>query len=102
MQSYLLNVNIPVSCGYPVNQTDDSSVKVKSYTDHPALEGTNITLSCPPGLLLKGPNISMCMRNGEWDPDPKKVECTGNNIIMDNHDNIVYDTLNCSECLIYQ
>ena len=43
----------------------------------PAREGTNITLLCPPGLELIGPNTSMCMGNGKWEPDPMKVECKG-------------------------
>ena len=43
----------------------------------PAREGTNITLHCPPGLELIGPNTSMCMGNGKWEPDPMEVECKG-------------------------
>ena len=44
---------------------------------YPALEGTNVTFSCPPGLILTGPNTSTCMRNGEWEPTPQDVKCLG-------------------------
>ena len=39
--------------------------------------GSNITLSCPPGLVLSGPSTSICMENGEWEPHPSEVECEG-------------------------
>ena len=41
------------------------------------LKGTNITFSCPPGLVLSGPNTSTCMENGEWEPTSEEVECKG-------------------------
>ena len=41
------------------------------------LEGTNINFSCLPELILTGPNKSTCMGNGEWEPSPNEVECTG-------------------------
>ena len=46
------------------------------YED-PALEGEIITFTCLLGLEFSGPISSMCMRNGEWDPDPGEVNCTG-------------------------
>ena len=51
-------------------------VTIEGYED-PALEGENITFICPPGSMLSGPNSSTCMRNGEWEPHPKDVACTG-------------------------
>ena len=45
---------------------------------NPALEGTNITFSCPLGMVLTGPTgVATCMRNGEWEPDPGRVQCKG-------------------------
>ena len=44
--------------------------------EHPALEGDNITFICPTGVILSGPNSSACMGNGEWEPDPRVVNCT--------------------------
>ena len=46
------------------------------YED-PALEGQNITFTCPPRQMLNGSNASSCTGDGEWEPDPRKVECTG-------------------------
>ena len=46
------------------------------YED-PAREGQNISFICPSGQALSGPNSSICMENGEWEPDPGEVECTG-------------------------
>ena len=46
------------------------------YED-PALEGEIITFTCSPGLELSGPISAMCMRSGEWEPDPGEVNCTG-------------------------
>ena len=51
-------------------------VVTKRYHD-PALEGDNITFTCPTGAILNGPNSSTCMGNGEWEPDPREVNCTG-------------------------
>ena len=45
--------------------------------EDPALEGENITFTCNNGLILVGPNSSTCMGNGEWEPDPREVNCTG-------------------------
>ena len=55
-----------------------SSVLVMGGTDV-ALQGDNITFTCSSGLALNGPNISICMRNGEWEPDPRKVACKRKN-----------------------
>ena len=62
-------------CGSIVNQTDES---VRIHDDpYPAVEGTNATFSCPPGLVLTGPNTSTCVRDGEWEPDPQHLKCLG-------------------------
>ena len=49
---------------------------IEGYAD-PALEGKNITLTCGYGLTLIGPNSSTCMGNGEWEPEPREVNCIG-------------------------
>ena len=46
------------------------------YMD-PAMEGAAIIFECPPQFVLVGPNATTCMGNGEWEPDPRKVECKG-------------------------
>ena len=44
---------------------------------HPAALGSNATFSCPLGLEMTGPNSSICMENGEWEPDPREIACKG-------------------------
>ena len=44
--------------------------------ENPVLEGVNITFICPTGAIFSGPNSSTCMGNGEWEPDPRMVNCT--------------------------
>ena len=46
------------------------------YTD-PLIEGNTISLLCPHGLTLTGPDTSTCMSNGEWEPDIRNVTCVG-------------------------
>ena len=54
-----------------------TNARVLGYID-PALEGQTITFFCPsPRQAISGPNSSICMGNGKWDPDPGEVECTG-------------------------
>ena len=55
------------------NQTDKY---ISVHGDmNPAVEGTNVTFTCPPGLMLTGLNTSTCMRDGEWEPDPQHLKC---------------------------
>ena len=55
-----------------------TGVIVKGYKA-PALEGLNVSFSCPTGLQLEltGPNTTTCMENGEWEPDPFNLKCEG-------------------------
>ena len=59
-------------CSDPMELTNAIAV---GYED-PALERQNITFTCRPGQVLNGSNTSTCMGNGEWEPDPREVECT--------------------------
>ena len=34
-----------------------------------------MTLSCTSGQMLSGPSTSICMGNGEWEPDLREAEC---------------------------
>ena len=52
----------------------NSNVRVMGYED-PAFEGNRVTFTCPSGQILDGSNSSTCMGNGEWEPDPKEVDC---------------------------
>jgi hypothetical protein len=53
-----------------------------SQDSHPLIEGQFITYTCPPGFALTGPNMSVCMGNREWEPDPGQVDCIGDAIIV--------------------
>ena len=54
------------------------TVVVSEYTpDWPVVEGTNVIFGCSNGLVLSGPNVSTCMENGQWVPDPSEVKCKG-------------------------
>ena len=80
-------------CRHPTEQVDDA-VRVIGFTE-PAVRGTNVTLTCPPGLVLTGPDNLTCMGNGEWEPDPKDVECNSENMIRITEDS--FEALNRCE-----
>ena len=62
-----------------INNT--SNVRIIYDRDTP-INGSRIHLNCPPGLVLNGPSTytSICMENGEWEPNPRKVKCDGNTL----------------------
>ena len=65
-----------VTCGNLTSQID-SSIKVLGYV-YPPVRGSSVLLVCSScGFELTGPNVSTCMENGEWEPDPGEVECKG-------------------------
>ena len=41
----------------------------------PVMEGFVVGFSCRSEFILSGPNSSTCRKNGEWEPDPREVEC---------------------------
>ena len=65
-----------VKCG-ALTGVVGASVQVAFDDRQPALEGTTVSFSCPPGLVLAGPNTTTCMENGEWEPDPTNIKCKG-------------------------
>ena len=40
-------------------------------------ESATFTFSCPPELVLIGPNSTTCRGNGEWEPDPSGLTYAG-------------------------
>ena len=58
----------------------------------PHLEGQFITYTCPPGFNLTGPNASVCTGNGEWEPNPGKVDCIGSIMMPILRDTIIVCT----------
>ena len=62
-------------CSDPSTLANDGVI-VDGYED-PALEGENVMFSCPSELATIGRNSATCMGNGEWEPDPREVNCIG-------------------------
>ena len=58
------------------NELNSSTVRAIGNTT-PALEGDDVTFSCPFGQDINGSNVSTCMGNGKWEPDPGDVTCIG-------------------------
>jgi hypothetical protein len=65
-----------VICNHPFQDVDNNSVIIEGYMD-PALEGVVLSFDCPSQQVLIGPNTTTCMGNGEWEPDPRELECKG-------------------------
>jgi hypothetical protein len=71
-------INFTAKCDSPILLlSEDSERLVNADYSHPAIEGTNVSFTCPPGLVLTGPSVTMCMGNGEWEPDPSQIWCNG-------------------------
>lgn len=81
--AYTYNVHT-VTCDSMATQNDNSTMVIMNYTD-PAVEGSNVTFSCPSGLILTGPSVATCMRNGKWEPDPREVACKGKLALLTSH-----------------
>ena len=73
---YLVNCGNPLSPANGQNIKRNDSISVSGHS-HPAMEGTSVNFTCPPSHVLNEPHSATCMGNGEWEPDPRKVECKG-------------------------
>lgn len=73
-------------CKNPVDTDLFSNVKVNNYSD-PALEGTNVTLSCPDGYTLKGSDVISCNSDGKWEPSLESILCSTGNKLFYIHSN---------------
>ena len=63
------------NCRNPAGLLTDH-VRVFGFIE-PAVIESSVDFSCPPRMILSGPNTSTCMGNGEWEPDPIAVNCRG-------------------------
>ena len=52
-------------------------IKENFVETFPLTEGSIFNFTCPPGLVLTGPNTTTCMENGEWEPDLSQAKCIG-------------------------
>jgi hypothetical protein len=85
-----------VTCNYPPTQLLHRAVVVVSGSqDSPPIEGQFITYTCPPdpGFVPTGPNISICMGNGEWEPDPGEVDCIGAVMMLYHRHHYLYNII---------
>ena len=64
-------------CRDPAHQIEDA-MEVFGYVSL-AIPGSSVTFDCSlPGYSLVGSNMSICMRNGEWEPHPREaIKCKG-------------------------
>ena len=65
-------IKASANCENPTTQLNDS-IMVIGYRK--LARGSDISFSCRLGLILIGPKSSTCMGNGEWEPDPREVQC---------------------------
>ena len=71
---------VSASCRNVTLNLADNLIAVAGYQS-PAVEGTNVTFTCSPGLELTGSSISTCTGNGEWEPDPMDINCSSNEML---------------------
>ena len=62
-------------CGYPNLLLSISNDSVPIIDGYDGSVGSTIRFSCPPGLVLIGPNSVICTESGEWEPDPSGLMC---------------------------
>ena len=56
----------------------DESIIITSNTEGPLIGGITISYSCSQTWqTISGSNISTCMDNGHWEPDPMDTSCIG-------------------------
>ena len=65
-----------VTCSHPFTNNSSDTIMMIGYMD-PAMEGATVIFYCPPQYIVTGPSTTTCMGNGEWEPDPREVECNG-------------------------
>ena len=70
------------NCGNPAAKVKNSPLTLDYGYPAVNVEGVFVTFTCSPGRILIGPNMSTCMSNGEWEPDPRDVECMGKSFYM--------------------
>ena len=65
-------------CRDPSYQMDDT-IQVFGFSKDSVIPGSRATFTCSPlGYTLVGPNTSLCVSNGEWEPDPREAtKCKG-------------------------
>ena len=62
-------------CEDPLLLISDDSVIAMGHINL-AVTGTVVTFSCPPGMMLNGPDSVMCTHTGQWEPTLSEVNCS--------------------------
>jgi hypothetical protein len=53
-------------------------INISNCSTQPFEVNTSLSFRCKsPESVLAGPNSSICMEDGNWEPDPRGVECKG-------------------------
>ena len=74
---FFSTITLIAKCNHPFDESEENFFEgpfINGYYT-PMVEGSSIILSCPLGYYLNGSNISTCMGNGEWEPDPREAVC---------------------------
>ena len=57
-----------------LNQSDSLTYAVSGDDNNVFVNGTSVSFYCSIGTL-SGPNVTMCMDDGVWRPNPAEVRC---------------------------
>ena len=88
------------NCGYPsvqqlnntMEKNDGPLMVIGNTQDVPVMEGINVSFRCRSEFKLSGPNLSTCVRNGEWEPDPSEVKCRHRGVLYSSIIQCAYDS----------
>ena len=83
---------LSAKCRHPA--AADEHIKIMGYND-PAVEGSSITFGCSSGLES---TTSICMNNGEWEPDPRESECNISMAIAIGIPQLTSQAIICTNC----
>ena len=68
-------LSVSVRCEDPLLSISDDSVIVMGYHNL-SVTGTVVTFSCPPGLMLNGPESVLYTHTGQWEPALSELNCS--------------------------
>ena len=68
----VFTANDPAWCSYPITGPNAS---VESHSS--GLGGSQIIYFCQPGLVPSEQMMANCTSDGQWNPDPAQLVCTG-------------------------
>lgn len=69
-----------VRCVHPLHLLVNEQLMIKAESPQllmPSNINVSLSFSCKSPGVLTGPNSATCMEDGNWEPDPREVECKG-------------------------